>query len=129
MNLKERSESQQGPINSYLTAITIIGIGGLIMLLGGAIALKNGAELNPDMIGIYMLMTFLIVAVVELSLCWQLSRVNRSAEKRERTMPQMPAGIPNQIVAPQPRALGETIPSVTENTTRTLEYSRNEPSR
>ncbi|HEV7745738.1 MAG TPA: hypothetical protein VGO56_12135 [Pyrinomonadaceae bacterium] len=129
MNLKDRSESRQAPINSYLTAITIIGIGGLIMMLGGAIALKNGAELNQDMIGIYMLMTFLIVAVVELSLCWQLSRVNRSADKRERAMPQMHAGMPNQIATPQPRALGETIPSVTENTTRTLEYSRNEPSR
>lgn len=129
MNLKEPSESRQGPINAYLTAITIIGIGGLIMMLGGAIALKNGAQLNQDMIGIYMLMTFLIVAVVELSLCWQLSRLNRSTDKRERAMPQMHAGMPNQIAAPQPRALGETIPSVTENTTRTLEYSRNEPSR
>jgi heme/copper-type cytochrome/quinol oxidase subunit 2 len=129
MNLKEPSESRQGPINAYLTAITLIGIGGLILMLGGAIALKNGAELNQDMIGIYMLMTFLIVAVVELSLCWQLSRLNRNTEKRERTTPQMHAGMPNQIPAPQPRALGETIPSVTENTTRTLEYSRNEPLR
>lgn len=129
MNLKERSESQQGPINSYLTAITIIGIGGLIMMLGGAIALKNGAQLNQDMIGIYMLMTFLIVAVVEVSLCRQLSRLNRSGENSERAMPQMHAGMPNPIAAPHPRALGEPIPSVTENTTRTLEYSRNEPSR
>lgn len=128
MNLKEPSESRQGPINSYLTAITIIGVGGLVMMLGGAIALKNGAQMTQGMIGIYMLMTFMIVAVVELALCWQLSRLNRSTEKRERAIPQMHAGIPNQIAAPQPR-LGEPIPSVTENTTRTLEYSRNEPPR
>lgn len=129
MSLKERSETKQGPINAYLTAITIIGIGGLIMMLGGAIALKNGAQLNQDMIGIYMLMTFLIVAVVELSLCWQLSRLNRHTEKREMFMPQMNAGMPIEIRAPQARVLGEPVQSVTENTTRTLEYSRNEPTR
>jgi heme/copper-type cytochrome/quinol oxidase subunit 2 len=129
MSLKERGETKQVPTNSYLTAITIIGLGGLIMMLGGAIALKNGAELNQDMIGVYMLMTFLIVAVVELSLCRQLSRVNRNSEKRETFMPQMNAGMPNEIRGQQPRVLGEPVQSVTENTTRTLEYSRNEPTR
>lgn len=129
MSLKERGETKQGPVNSYLAAITIIGIGGLIMMLGGAIALKNGAQLNQDMIGVYMLMTFLIVAVVELSLCWQLSRLNRNAEKKQAALPQMNAGMPIEIRGPQPRVLGEPVPSVTENTTRTLEYSRNEPTR
>jgi hypothetical protein len=129
MNLKERSETKQGPINSYLTAITIIGIGGLIMMLGGAIALKNGAQLNQDMIGIYMLMTFLIVAIVELSLCRQLSRLSRHTETRETFMPQMNAGMPIDMRGSQPRVLGEPVQSVTENTTRTLEYSRNEPAR
>jgi hypothetical protein len=53
--------------------------------------------------------------------------MNRASEKRE-IVSRQPAGIPNEIRGQQPRALGEPIPSVTENTTRTLEYSRKEPS-
>jgi hypothetical protein len=127
MNLKERSDAKPTPVNSYLTAITIVGIGGLSLMLGGALALKNGGHFNEDMIGVFMFMTFLLVALVEFSLCRQLSRINRAAEKRESFVQMMPPGIPNEIRGPQPRALGEPVPSVTENTTRTLQYSRNEP--
>jgi hypothetical protein len=129
MSLKQRSETSPTPIHAYLTAITIVGVAGLSLILGGAIALKNGANLNEDMIGVFMFMSFVIIALVEFSLCRQLSRLNRAAEKRQTFMPQMEAGMPNEIRAPQPRSLADPVPSVTENTTRTLEYSRNEPSR
>ena len=129
MNLKQRGEKNQVPVHSYLTAITIVGVVGVSLMLGGAIALKNGGNFNEDIIGIFMLMTFCIVGLVEFSLCRQLSRLNRAAEKRETMTPMMHAGIPNEIHAPQARSLAEPIPSVTENTTRTLEYSRNEPPR
>ncbi|MGH9874758.1 MAG: hypothetical protein ACRD9S_20070 [Pyrinomonadaceae bacterium] len=128
MSLKERSnDTQPTQVSSYLTAITIVGVAGLSLMLGGAIALKNGAQFNEDIIGIFMLMTFVIVGFVELTLCRQLSRLNRAAERREAVMPQLPAGMPNEIRGQQPRSLGEPVPSVTENTTRTLQYSRNEP--
>ena len=127
MNLRERSEAKPTPVNSYLTAITILGIGGLSLMLGGALALKNGGNFNEEMIGVFMVMTFLIVTIVELSLCRQLSRLNRAAEKRETSVQMMPPGIPNEIRGQQARALGEPVSSVTENTTRTLQYSRNEP--
>jgi hypothetical protein len=127
MSLRERGEAKAAPVNSYLTAITIVGIAGLAMMLGGAVALK-GAGFNADLAGIFMLLTFSVVGIVEFSLCRQLSRLNRAAEKHESVSPLHP-GISNEIRAQQPRALGEPIPSVTENTTRTLEYSRKEPSR
>lgn len=128
MNLKERgAETKPVPAGSYLTAITIIGIAGLSLMLGGAIALKNGARFNDDLIGIFMLMTFVMVGLVELSLCRQLSRLNRAAENREAAPPLLQPGLPNEIRGQQPRALGEPVPSVTENTTRTLQYSRDEP--
>src|SRR6185295_2244839 len=130
MSLKERtSDAKPVPVNSYLTAITIVGIVGLSLMLGGAIALKQGAEFHEDIIGIFMLMTFAIVGIVEFSLCRQLSRLNRAAEKKESVAPPfLPAGMPTEIRGQQPRSLGEPVSSVTENTTRTLEYSRNEPS-
>lgn len=128
MSLKERtSETKPVPVYSYLIAITIIAIVGLSLVLGGAMALKNGAQFHDELIGVYMLMTFLIVGLIELSLCRQLSRLNRAAEKKEMAPPPLQAGMPNEIRGQQPRALGEAVPSVTENTTRTLQYSRDEP--
>ena len=130
MSLKERTETSSGGggvVTPYLTAIAIIAVGGVSLLLGGAIALKNGAQLPVDIIGIFMLMTFLIVSVVELFLCRKLSRIIRSSEKTQSLAP--PTAAPQMdFRAPQPRALAEPLPSVTENTTRTLEYSRKETS-
>lgn len=129
MSLKERSsDAKPVPVGSYLAAITIIGIVGLSLMLGGAIALKIGGDFHEELIGIFMFMTFAIVGVVELSLCRQLSRLNRAAEKKEASS-LLQAGMPNEIRGLQPRALGEPVPSVTENTTRTLQYSRDEPLR
>lgn len=129
MSLKERDEAKQSPIAAYLSAITVIGIAGLGLMLGGAIALKNGAEFREDLIGFFMLMTFSIVGVVEILLCRQLSRFIRTAEKRE-SLPHPPQpAMPSGFSTARPRALAEPLPSVTENTTRTLEYSRHEPLR
>jgi hypothetical protein len=127
MSLKERSsDAKPVPVGSYLAAITIIGIVGLSLMLGGAIALKIGGQFHEELIGIFMFMTFAIVGVVELSLCRQLSRLNRAAEKKEPAPQLLQPGMPNEIRGQQPRALGELVPSVTENTTRTLQYARDE---
>ena len=129
MSLKERSEPKPVPVNSYLTAIGVIGIGGLALLLGGAIALKNGAQFHEETIGIFMMMIFLIVGLVELSLCRQLSRLNRASERSQSWEQPQHLTVPAEPRGPQPHTLAEPPSSVTENTTRTLEYSRNEPSR
>lgn len=129
MNLRERDDSSTNSVSPYLIAISIVGISGLILMLGGAIALKNGAEFREDIIGFFMLMSFLIVGIIEVSLLRQLSRLNRASEKKQSLAPPLQAGAPLDVRVPQPRALAEPVPSVTENTTRTLEYSRNEPSR
>ena len=129
MSLKERSEATVVPVKSYLTAISIVGIAGLFLMLGGAIALKKGAQLPEDIVGIFMLMTFSIVAIIEIFLCRQLSRLNRAAEKNQSLAPPQPMSQPAEFRGPQPHALAEPPSSVTENTTRTLEYSRNNPAR
>lgn len=133
-SLKEREDLKSGAVNAYLTAITAIGIAGLGLMLGGAIALKNGAQFGEEKIAVFMFMTFSIVCLVEIFLCSQLSRLIGSKEKGHFTAPQQPPITselrgPSEFHDPQPRALPDPIPSVTENTTRTLDYSRNEPMR
>src|SRR5258706_16342613 len=83
ISLKERSsEAKTVSVAAYVTGITNIGIAGLSLMLGGAIALKNGGDFHEELIWFLMVMTFAIVGVVVLSLCRQLSRLNRSAENR-----------------------------------------------
>jgi hypothetical protein len=129
MNLKERTETSGGIVTSYLTAISIVGVAGMGLMLGGAIALKNGAQLPVDIIGIFMLMIFLMVTVIEFFLCRQLSRLSKPTEKTQFVAPPM-AAPPVEFRAPQPasRTLAEPLPSVTENTTRTLDYARKDTS-
>jgi uncharacterized membrane protein YfcA len=112
-------------IPAFLTAITLIAIAGLGIMLGGALALKRDADLAHEVVGFFMLFTFIIVVLTEILLVRQLSRLTGNAEPT-RTMPE-----PGFVPAPEARALparapGEPIPSVTEKTTRTLEYSRNQ---
>lgn len=129
MSLKERSERKQtGAITAFLTAITLIGTIGLGIMLGGALTLTKEAHLKEELVGFFMLFTFLIVAITEILLVRQLSRLTGANQAKAIDAPE-PVGMPAEFRASQPRTLPEPIPSVTENTTRTLEYSRNEPSR
>jgi predicted nucleic acid-binding Zn ribbon protein len=126
MNLKERTEPRTGAIAAFLTAITLIGVIGLGIMLGGALTLSKEAHLGEDVVGLFMLMTFAMTALIEFLLGRQLSKITGSSERKTRNLRQPPA-MQNELGPAQPRTLPEPIPSVTENTTRTLEYSRNEP--
>jgi len=123
-SLKERDNSKNtGAITAFLTAITLLGIVGSGIILGGALALKNEAHLGDDLVALFMLMVFAIVGITEFLLIRQLSRLTGSAETR-KSIGAQPA--PNELRPPNLAALPEPLPSVTENTTRTLEYSRRE---
>ena len=132
MNLKDRSEpspaNPTGLVPAYLTAISIVGIAGLALMLGGAMALRNGAHFDEDFVGFFMVMAFLLVALVEIFLCRQLSRISKGSLNQQLLPPPKQTAAPGEFRPPQPRALAEPVSSVTENTTRTLEYSRHEPS-
>ncbi len=122
---KERSHTKAKAIPAFLTAITLIGIIGLGIMLGGALTLKRDANFGEDIVGLFMFFTFLIVATTEILLVRQLSRLTSSTEPKPLNA--SPHYVPNELRPAQPRSLAEPIPSVTENTTRTLEYSHNEP--
>jgi hypothetical protein len=127
MSLKTRSESKTGAIAAFLTAITLIGIAGMGIMLGGTLALKKEANLGADELGLFMVFTFCIVVLIEIFLVRQLSRFS-SGDKKKDVTSQYPV-MPYELPAAQPRTLAEPSSSVTENTTRTLDYSRNEPLR
>ena len=125
-NLRERSETKNN-VPAFLTAITLIAICGLGIMLGGALALRRDADMAPEIVGFFMFFTFVIVVVSEILLVKQLSRLTGNVERTVTT-----SG-PNFVPSADPRSLpspsaGESIPSITENTTRTLEYSRNQSS-
>jgi len=130
-SLKEHSQSKTGTISAFLTAITLIGLIGLGIMLGGAVTLKREAELPVELVAFFMLFTFVTIIAIEILLFRQLSKLTSAPGQNVINAPQR---FPRQFVEPsqlpaQQRSLTEPIPSVTENTTRTLEYSRNEPAR
>ena len=125
-NLRERSEPKTNAIPAFLTAITLIAIIGLGIMLGGALTLKRDADLAQEIVGFFMMFTLIIVVVTEVLLVRQLSRLTGNVERTNIAPPATnlrPAADARSLPS---RTAGEPIPSVTENTTRTLEYSRNQ---
>ncbi|MGH9970503.1 MAG: hypothetical protein ACREBG_22305 [Pyrinomonadaceae bacterium] len=123
-SLKERSDSKTGPIGALVTAMVLVAVCGMGMMLGGPIALKREGQFEGDLIALFMFLTFFVAALTEIFLYRQLGRLTAST-KEILALP-TPSAMPAEFRAPQPRELAEPLPSVTENTTRTLEYSREE---
>jgi hypothetical protein len=120
---KKTEPASTAAISAFLTAITILGIFGLGVMVGGALALSKEAGLPPGIVAVFMLFTFLIVGATEYMLIMNLSKLMGTKESKE--FPAPPQSTPRELRPPQPGSLGEPV-SVTENTTRTLEYSRRE---
>ena len=118
-DLRERKESTNtAAISAMLTAITTIGLVGLgIMLMGALMLRKKG--LDQELIGVFMVFTFLIVAFTEFMLVRNLSKLTSSSESKKYFPPPTPT---NELRLPAASSLGEPVASVTENTTRTLDY-------
>jgi hypothetical protein len=87
------------------------------------LVLRRGAGLGGEFIGIFMLFTFLIVLLTEVMLVRNLSKLSSTLESPAPRYPQIQTPT-NELRLPPASILGEPVPSVTENTTRTLEYSR-----
>ena len=123
-DMRERKESgNTAAITAMLTAITTLGLVGLAIMLMGAVILRRKANLDQELIGVFMMFVFLIVSVTEFMLLRNLSKLTSSNE-REKYFPPPPTT--NELRLPAASSLGEPVPSVTENTTRTLDYVRRE---
>ena len=131
MSLKERTSDFKStlPIIALVGAMIVVAISAMGLLLGGPIALKREGQFSEELVVLFMFLTFLITAFTEIFLYRQLSRLTAQPKLSPTQPVSLPATAPGEYHAPQPRSLAEPLPSVTENTTRTLEYQRNEPGR
>jgi hypothetical protein len=120
VNLKERPETNTKSVFALLMAIVVIAVAGLGIMLGGSLALRNEAGLSQQLIGVFMLFVFLIVSTTEIMLVRNLSKLTGRKEE-PRYLPAPPV-TSHDLRLPQATPLGEPVRSVTENTTRTLEY-------
>jgi len=115
--------------------VQIVAISAMGLLLGGPIALKREGQFGEELIVLFMFLTFFITAVTEIFLYRQLSRLTAQPRFPPALPAPLPTAAPAEYYAPQPRSLAEPrtlaepLPSVTENTTRTLGHSRDEPGR
>ena len=123
-DLRERKESGHTvAITAILTAITLVGLIGLGIMIGGSLTLRKEAGLSQDLIGVFMLFTFLVVSVTEIMLVRNLSKlITSTTEKKNHFLAAPP--IQQEMRLPPAGSLGEPVPSVVENTTRTLDYVR-----
>lgn len=126
-SLKERAEptTRTGAVVAFLIAITVLAIAGLGIMIGGALALKREAALGEDVVGMFMFFTFFILTLTEFFLVRQLSKLIAAPESK-KIISQPLLQMPHELPSGQARGLPEPVSSVTENTTRTLEYARKE---
>lgn len=131
MSLKERSADSKSslPVVALVLAMVLVAVSAMGLLLGGPIALKREGQFGEELVVLFMFLTFLITAFTEIFLYRQLSRLTAQPKLPTAQPITLPTPTPAEYYAPQPRSLAEPLPSVTENTTRTLEYQRNEPGR
>ncbi len=121
----ERSDSEPtAAITALVTAMVLVALATMGLMLGGPIALKREGGFGEELIVLFMFLIFFTAAVTEIFLYRQLGRITNA--KREPMALPSPAVMPAEFRAPQPLSLAEPAASVTENTTRTLEYSREE---
>jgi hypothetical protein len=128
MGLRERSErgdsKTTGAIPALVTAMVLVALATMGLMLGGPIALKREGGFEEELIVLFMFLIFFTAAVTEIFLYRQLGRLSTATNQSSALL--TPVAMPVEFRAPQPLSLAEPAPSVTENTTRTLEYTREE---
>lgn len=123
-NLREKSDNKAAMVTAFVTAMTTVGMAGLGIMLFGMLILRRKANLDQNLIGFFMLFSFLIIGMVEVMLFRSLSKLTSSTDTKKQVS--FPQNTQQDLRLPPGMPLGEPVSSVTENTTRTLEYARRE---
>ena len=111
-------------IGSLMLLVTLGGFGGLV---GGAISLAQILHGNDSFMAIILfgMLTILIIDIYLVRLLSRLINSALSANTQYRiTQANIPAGLPSQFPGPTTTSRLQSMPSVTENTTRFFEPYR-----
>ena len=100
-------------------AIVGVSVGGLAILVG-LIAVMKWSGFSLGLIALFSMLSFLLLLGAESVFIWMIVR-SRSAAKEPSALPQSREFTTKELGERQARALPEPVPSVTEQTTRTLE--------
>jgi len=107
--------------------ILLVTLGGFGAVVGGAISLAEILHGNDSFMAIILfgMLTILIIDIYLVRLLSRLINAALSANTQPRVVPaHIPAGMMGQFPAPNTTARLQSIPSVTENTTRFFEPHR-----
>ena len=122
---EQMSESSFNLLVSAILAIPIAGIG---IILGLLVVMKKELAFRDEIIATIALMAFVLLLVSEGGLLWLLIHRTRGARKEKKKVELPPADtrrLPDVVVKGlnegQPRTAQDTVSSVTEHTTRTLD--------
>ena len=118
-DVRTRTQSSTGSTARFFTAITLLAVIGLGLMFGGALAFKN-AGFTEEFIGLFVVCMFVLVGFAEIMLVKNLPKLSGAKDSKKRSLPPLH----QDLRLPQASNFGEPVPSVTENTTRTLEYER-----
>jgi len=100
-------------------AIVGVSVGGLAILVG-LIAVMKWSGFSLGLIALFSLLSFLLLLGAESVFIWLMVR-SRNADKESSVLPQSREFTTKELGEGQVYALPEPVPSVTEQTTRTLE--------
>jgi hypothetical protein len=95
-------------------------------MLGGSIALRGGAGMPVDFVACFMLFTFLLTGLIEIMLIRNLTMLTGLTKRKHHETNLQQQQPPLELRPASAQTFGEPISSVTDNTTRTLEYARRE---
>jgi hypothetical protein len=100
-------------------AIVGVSVGGLSILVG-LIAVMKWAGFSLELIALFSLLSFMLLLGAESVFIWLMLR-SRSAAREPSVLPQSREFTTKELGERQVNALPEHMPSVTEQTTRTLD--------
>jgi hypothetical protein len=116
----------ESSFNLLVAAVMSIPIAGLGIIIGLMSVMKKELGFSSELIVIFVLASFLLLLVSEAVLIWLLLQRTRTVKEtgdssRLKDDAQLPEVVIKGLNAAKTRELGEPVPTVIENTTRSLE--------
>jgi hypothetical protein len=122
----EADKLSESSFNLLVTAVLSIPIAGLGIIIGLMSVMKDKLGFSNELIGAVVAGAFLLLFTSETALIWLLIQRTKIVRKtddnsRLKDSAQLPEVVIKGLDAAKTRELAEPIPSVIENTTRSLE--------